>query len=475
MGRPKVLIIENDDATRTQLEWALKDEFALLPAWDATTALALARAEHPALVLLDLGLPPNPTDPEGGLRWLQDFRKDGGQGKVIVCTGYGDRQYAVRAVGYGAYDFLTKPVDLDLLRLVMQRACWIAELEQERRTLPAGIEAEEEEMIGTSEGIRRVFEAIRKVATTDVPVLIIGESGTGKELTAKAIHERSLRKAGPFVTINCGAIPETLLESELFGHERGAFTGAVQQKKGKVEYAHGGTLFLDEVGELPLALQVKLLRFLQDQTLERVGGRQQIQVDARLIAATTMDLKEAIGHGRFRDDLYYRLGVVTIHIPPLRDRGEDILLMAQVFLKWVSEQMRKPILGFTKEAIQAIQAYPWPGNVRELSNKIRRAVVMAEGTYVAPEDLDLPGTEDDQTSAPFCLRDARERMEADLIAQALTFHHGNLSRVAEEAGISRTTLYGLLKKYGLRARRRPGRPSLDRSVQFPVKLRASGE
>ena len=470
MARPKVLLIENDDVTRTQLEWALKDEFSLLPAGDATTAHTIARAEHPALVLLDLGLPPHPNDPEGGLRWLQDFRKEGGTGKVIVCTGYGDRQYAVRAVGYGAYDFLSKPVDLDLLRLVMRRACWIAELEHERRTLAAGTEAEEEEMIGTSEGIRRVFEAIRKVATTDVPVLVIGESGTGKELTAKAIHERSLRKAGPFVTINCGAIPETLLESELFGHERGAFTGAIQQKKGKVEYAQGGTLFLDEVGELPLALQVKVLRFLDDQTLERVGGRQQIQVDARIIAATNMDLKEAIAHGRFREDLYYRLGVVMIHIPPLRERGEDILLMAQLFLKWVSEQMRKQILGFTKEAIQAIQAYPWPGNVRELSNKIRRAVVMAEAPYIAPEDLDLPGTEEDQTQTPFSLKDARGRIEADLIAQALTFHHGNLSRVAEEVGISRTTLYGLLKKYGIRPRRRTGRPGRGRSVQFPENL-----
>src|SRR3990172_7708074 len=420
MARPKVLLIENDDVTRTQLEWAFKDEFILLPAGDATTAHTIARAEHPALVLLDLGLPPHPNDPEGGLRWLQDFRKEGGTGKVIVCTGYGDRQYAVRAVGYGAYDFLSKPVDLDLLRLVMRRACWIAELEHERRTLAAGTEAEEEEMIGTSEGIRRVFEAIRKVATTDVPVLVIGESGTGKELTAKAIHERSLRKSGPFVTINCGAIPETLLESELFGHERGAFTGAVQQKKGKVEYAHGGTLFLDEVGELPIALQVKLLRFLQDKTLERVGGRQQIQVDARIIAATNMDLKEAIAQGKFREDLYYRLGVVAIDIPPLRDRGEDVLLIALVFLKRVTEHMRKRILGFTKEAIRGIQAYAWPGNVRELSNKIRRAVVMAEGPYIAPEDLDLSLPEGEELPGPLSIKAARERLEMDLVVQALT-------------------------------------------------------
>jgi two-component system NtrC family response regulator len=442
--------VENDEATRTQLEWALKEEFALLPAGDGTTAHTLARAEHPALVLLDLGLPPNPSDPEGGLRWLRDFRNEGGRGKVIVCTGYGDRQYAVRAVGHGAYDFFTKPVDLDLLKLVMQRACWIAELEEERRALTAGAEDEEEEMIGTSEGIRRVFEAIRKVATTDVPVLVIGESGTGKELTAKAIHERSLRRGAPFITINCGAIPETLLESELFGHERGAFTGAIQQKKGKVEYAHGGTLFLDEVGELPLALQVKLLRFLHDQTLERVGGRQQIQVDARLIAATNMDLKEAIAQGKFREDLYYRLGVVAIDVPPLRERGEDVLLIALVFLKRVAEHMRKRILGFTKEAIWAIQAYPWPGNVRELSNKIRRAVVMAEGPYIAPEDLDLSLPEGEALPGPLSLKAARERVEMDLVVQALTLHSGNLRRVADELGISRPTLYLLLRKYGIR-------------------------
>src|SRR3990172_2501734 len=464
MPRPKVLVVEDDDLICLHLERAFRDTFDVFTAQDAPTALTCAREHAPTGILLDLGLPPKPSDPEEGLRLLREIRKLGGNPKIVVCTGYGDRKYAVRAVSYGAHDFLVKPVEAAWLKGLMQRACWLADLEQDRRALPPEAEEEIEEMIGTSEVMRRVFATIRKVASAELPVLIIGESGTGKELTAKAIHERSLRKGGPFVTINCGAIPENLLESELFGHERGAFTGATQQKKGRVEYAQGGTLFLDEIGELPLALQVKFLRFLQDQTLERVGGRQQIQVDARIIAATNMDLKEAIAHGRFREDLYYRLGVVMIHIPPLRERGEDILLMAQLFLKWVSEQMRKQILGFTKEAIQAIQAYPWPGNVRELSNKIRRAVVMAEAPYIAPEDLDLPGTEEDQAQAPFSLKDARGRIEADLIAQALTFHHGNLSRVAEEVGISRTTLYGLLKKYGIRPRRRAGRPGRGRSV-----------
>ncbi len=458
MPRLKVLIIGDSGAARTQLEWALKDEFNLLTAADPATALTLAREHNPPVILLDLDLPPHPANPEEGLRVLREIRKHGGNCKVIVYTGYGERQHAIRAISYGAYDFFMKPLDFDALRILVGRACWVAELEQGRLILPPDPEEENEEMIGTSESIRRVFAAIRKVATTDVSVLIVGESGTGKELAAKAIHERGLRKTAPFVPINCGAIPETLLESELFGYEKGAFTGAVHQKKGKVEHAQGGTLFLDEIGDLPLALQVKLLRFLQDQTIERVGGRQQIQVDARIIAATNIDLRRATGDGKFRDDLYYRLGVVTIDIPPLRDRGEDRLLMAQIFLKGVSEQMGKRLLGFTKEAIGAIQAYSWPGNVRELSNKIRRAVVMAEGPYISPEDLDLPLLGGDRPLTPISLKDARQRLEADLIVQALTRHSGNLKRAAKELGISRTTLYLSLKKYGLRGKDHTPKP-----------------
>jgi two-component system NtrC family response regulator len=281
-----------------------------------------------------------------------------------------------------------------------------------------------------------------------MPVLITGESGTGKELTAKAIHERSLRKEGPFVAINCGAIPENLLESELFGHERGAFTGAIQQKKGKVEYAQGGTLFLDEVGELPYGLQVKLLRFLQERKFERVGGRQSIEMDVRIMAATNVNLKQAIEHGSFREDLYYRLAVVHLHLPPLRDRGEDILLMATAFLKHASEQHGKRLQGFTREAIQAIQSHTWPGNVRELSNKIRRAVVMSEKPQITPEDLDLPFSVNGNI-APVSLKETRLKIEADLLAQAVSLHGGNLSRVAEELGISRPTLYRRLRRFGL--------------------------
>jgi two-component system NtrC family response regulator len=441
--------VEDDEATHRQLDLALKEEFDLLIARDPAEALALARDHHPTLILLDLGLPPRPADPEVGLRLLREIRKWQNNARIIVCTDCGERQHAVRAVSDGAYDFFRRPVDLKLLQQLMQRLCWVAELEEDRLTLLPEPEDDIEEMIGTSEKIHRVFAAIRKVATTEVPVLIIGESGTGKELAAKAIHERSCRKEGPFVTINCGAIPETLLESELFGHERGAFTGAVQQKKGKLEYAQGGTIFLDEIGELPLALQVKLLRFLEDHTIERVGGWQRIFVDARIIAATHVDLLEAIAHGKFREDLYYRVGVVTLDLPPLRNRGEDVLLMAIAFLRRATQQSRKRVLGFTKGAIGAIQAYPWPGNVRELSNRIRRAIVMAEGPYVTPEDLDLPTPGGSTSPAALSLKTARQRVEADLILRAALIHQGNLSRVAEELGISRPNLYVLLRKHHL--------------------------
>ncbi len=474
MSRPKVLIIEDDLATCKQLTWALKDEFDVLTASDSPAALSLATQEHPSVILLDLGLPPRPADPEGGFRVLKEIRQGGGTGKVIVLTGHGERSHGVRAISEGAYDFFMKPVDVDLLKLVMQRAAWVWQLEQDMQRLPPDSEDNNEEMIGTSDSIRRIFVAIRKVATTDVPILIMGETGTGKELAAKAIHERSARRRGSFVPINCGAIPETLLESELFGYERGAFTGALQQKKGKVEYAQGGTLFLDEVGELPLSLQVKLLRFLQDQTIERVGGRQKIEVDARIIAATNLDLKKTIEEGTFREDLYYRLGVVTIEMPPLRERGEDVLLMAHVFLKRVSEQMRKRTHGFTKEAMEAIQTYLWPGNVRELSNKIRRAVVMGGGPYITPEDLDVPSPTGNHQVPPTSLRDARQRLEREIIAKALALNDSNLTRVAQELRISRPTLYALLRKYAIRTKNHSEKPASRNRTKCP-EARSNGE
>jgi two-component system NtrC family response regulator len=304
-------------------------------------------------------------------------------------------------------------------------------------------------MVGASPAICAVFDLVRKMANTEMPVLITGETGTGKELTAQAIHERSLRKDGPFVPINCGAIPETLLESELFGHERGAFTGAVQQKKGKLEAAAGGTLFLDEVGDLLPALQVKLLRFLQEGTFERVGGQETLHVDARVLAATNVDLKTAIEKNLFREDLYYRLGVLHIHLPPLRDRGEDTLLMAMVFLKQAAVTYRKTIRGYTSQAVDVLRAYSWPGNVRELSNRVRRAVVMAEGMEITPHDLDLAIEDLQPADSLDSLRTAHRRIEMELLVKAISLHRGNLTRMARDLEVSRSTLYRKLRAYGL--------------------------
>lgn len=306
-----------------------------------------------------------------------------------------------------------------------------------------------DEMVGASPAICAVFDLVRKMANTEMPVLITGETGTGKELTAQAIHERSHRKHGPFVPINCGAIPEALLESELFGHERGAFTGAVQQKKGKLEAAAGGTLFLDEVGDLLPALQVKLLRFLQEGTFERVGGQETLHVDARVLAATNVDLKTAIDRNLFREDLYYRLGVLHIHLPPLRDRGEDTLLMAMVFLKQAAATYRKTIRGYTPQAVDVLRAYSWPGNVRELSNRVRRAVVMAEGMEITPHDLDLAVEELQTVDSLDSLRAAHRRIEMELLVKAISLHRGNLTRMARDLEVSRSTLYRKLRAYGL--------------------------
>jgi len=321
-----------------------------------------------------------------------------------------------------------------------------------------------EEMIGTSSAIRVVFDLVRKVAQTELPVLITGETGTGKELTARAIHDRSQCHTGPFIPINCGAIPEALVESELFGHERGAFTGAVQDKKGKVESADGGTLFLDEVGELLPALQVKLLRFLQEGTFERVGGQRTLKVQARVIAATNVDLKTAIEHNRFREDLYYRLGVMHIHLPPLREREEDLTLMALLFLKRAAKCYDKTIQGYTPEALEAIRAYAWPGNVRELSNKVRRAVVLAESAEITPDDLDLTTDGPPSTDSLDSLRAAHRRIEVELIVKALSLHQGNLTRVARDLEVSRSTLYRKLRAYDLEKLVSPGTAPLSPNV-----------
>jgi two-component system NtrC family response regulator len=408
-----------------------------------------AFTEHrPQVVLLDLGLPPHPGTPEEGLAALSDMIAQNQHAKIIIISGQSEKTNALQAVGAGAYDFLTKPVEVEELKVILRRTFHVAGLERDYRELQAQLQTETfEGLLGTSPQMQRVFTSVRKVATTNAPVLILGESGTGKEMVALAIHRRSSRKEGPFVAINCSAIPETLLESELFGHEKGSFTGAHVQRKGRIEAASGGTLFLDEIGEIPLQLQVKLLRFLQEQRIERVGGRQEIQVDTRVVAATNVELKKAIREEKFREDLYYRLAVVVISLPPLRDREGDVRLLAQEFLRRNALGNGKEGISFSPDAIRAINAHSWPGNVRELENRVKRAVIMAEGRRIAAEDLEL----ESPTAAPLNLnlKEARESAERDVIQRALRKHSGRIAPAAADMGISRPTLYELMEKLGI--------------------------
>ena len=446
--KQRLLIVDDDEDLRTQMKWALAQDYDVLLAEDRESAMAAVGAKRPAVVTLDLGLPPQPAGVEEGFAILDDIVNEHGQTKVIIITGRGEKEHAMRAVEKGAYDFFYKPIQMDELRIVLGRAFHLAKLEREQIALKKRLGGSAfEGMLGTSQKMQGIFSVTRKVATTDAPVLIMGESGTGKELVAAAIHRLSIRQQNPFIVINCGAIPENLLESELFGHEKGAFTGAHIQRKGRFEMADGGTLFLDEIGELPMTLQVKLLRFLQERMVERVGGREQIEVDTRVIAATNRDLKEEMKNGNFREDLYYRLGVVTISIPPLRERGGDVLLMAKAFMERYAEENRKKIKGFTPEAITSIEQYEWPGNVRELENRIKRAVIMTEGRKLTPADLEMApsGTGYEGMS----LKDAREAMEKELVIKALLRNGDNLSKTAVELGISRPTLYDLMEKFGL--------------------------
>jgi two-component system NtrC family response regulator len=400
------------------------------------------------VVLLDLGLPPHASTPDEGLATLSDLLALDGLAKVVIISGQGEKETALQAVGAGAYDFLGKPVEMDELKLLLKRCFHVAHLEREYREMQQRFREDSfEGMLGTSSRMQAVFDTIRKVATTDAPVLLLGESGTGKEMAAQAIHQRSARKDGPFAAINCSAIPETLLESELFGHEKGAFTGAHVQRKGRIENSNGGTLFLDEIGEIPLSLQVKLLRFLQEQRIERVGGRQEIQVDTRVIAATNVDLQKGLADGTLREDLYYRLAVVQIILPPLRDRESDVNMLAQSFLQQFAAQSGKTGLAFRPEAIRAIQQHPWPGNVRELQNRVRRAVIMSEGKRLTVQDLDL--TEPGAAPQGASLKEARETLERKMIQQALKKHSGNITAAAVELGISRPTFYELMEKLGV--------------------------
>ena len=445
---PKLLIVDDDEEIRTQMKWALAKDYEILQAEDRPTAIEAFRSAQPAVVLLDLGLPPHPGNPEEGLAALSDLLALDRSAKIIIITGQGEKEIALRAVGAGAYDFLTKPVEMDEVKFLLKRCFHIAQLEKEFREMQQLLQGDGfEGMLGSSPAVRTVFESIRKVATTDAPVLILGESGTGKEMAARAIHQRSPRKNGPFVAINCSAIPETLLESELFGHEKGSFTGAHAQRKGRIEAAMGGTLFLDEIGEIPLPLQVKLLRFLQEQCIERVGGRQEIQIDARVVAATNADLRKGMAGGTFREDLFYRLSVVQIVLPPLRDRENDIRLLAQFFLQRFAAQINKSGLTFDAEALRALNRHAWPGNIRELENCVKRAVIMAEGKRLTAQDLELAAA--NSAAAFTTLKDARENVEREMVQQALRKNSGKITAAANELGISRPTLYELMEKLGI--------------------------
>jgi two-component system NtrC family response regulator len=427
--KPRLLIIEDDESLRTQMKWALAEPYELFMAGDRSTGLDVVRREQPAVVILDLGLPPKPDGVEEGFLSLSDILMEDSLLKVIVVTGQNEREHALRAIGQGAYDFLSKPVDLDELKIILRRAFHVSQLEHEHRELRKRLREDSfEGMLGTSPQIQRVFTSIRKVATTD-------ESG---------------RRERPFVAINCGAIPETLLESELFGHEKGAFTGAHVLRRGRIEKAQGGTLFLDEIGDLSPALQVKLLRFLQEHRIERLGGRDEIEVDSRVIAASNLDIEEAMREGRFREDLYYRLGVVVISMPPLREREGDIPVLAKVlFDRYIAENNKK-LSGFTSQGHHALEAHSWPGNIRELENRVKRAVIMCEGTKITPEDLELDSSHVKYRGQK--LKEARETLEKDLIQQALTRNKGNISRTATDLGVSRPTLYELMERLGIERR-----------------------
>ena len=443
----RLLIVDDDEAIRTQMKWALADDYEILLAEDRPNALTTFRAERPSLTMLDLGLPPHPNSPEEGMEVLRSVLALDPDAKVVIITGQGEKANALSAVGLGAYDFLCKPVEVEELKILIRRCLRVVGLEREYQELQTGRRPRDfEEMLGSSPQMQAVFSFIRKVAVSTAPVLILGESGTGKEMAALAIHRRSPSKKGPFVPINCNAIPENLLESELFGHEKGAFTGAHMQRKGLIETAAGGTLFLDEIGDLPLPIQVKLLRFLQDQTFQRVGGRQEIKIDTRVVAATNLNLKQAVAEGRFREDLYYRLAVVVLALPPLKERGDDIGLLATEFLQRYSVRNSKSGLVFTPETLRVINRHAWPGNVRELQNRIQRAVIMASGKRVTVADLELEGLEPLPLST---LREAREEVEKELVEQALRRHAGKITAAALELGISRPTFYELMDRLGI--------------------------
>ncbi|MEE8275238.1 MAG: PEP-CTERM-box response regulator transcription factor [Alphaproteobacteria bacterium] len=444
----KLLVIEDDPGLQRQLRWSF-DGYEVLIAGDRDGALELLRREEPPVITLDLGLPPDTDGVSEGLATLEAIRSIAPQSRVIVVTGNEDRENAVRAVSLGAYDFYQKPIDAEVLGLIIDRAHHLYELEEENQRLArAGEDSPLRGVTTACPDMIKLCRTIEKVAPVDVCVLLAGESGTGKELLANALHELGPRGRKRFVAINCAAIPETLLESELFGHEKGAFTGAIKQTRGKVELADGGTLLLDEIGDVPLSLQVKLLRFLQERSIERIGGRKEIPVDVRIVCATNQDLDELIKAGRFREDLYYRISEMVITIPPLRDRENDPALLARSFLHRLNKELGRSVRGFTSDALAALANHSWPGNVRELENRVKRAVIMAEGNRITAQDLELDAP-DEEAPLP-SLKEVRERAEREALQRALAQVDGNVSRAAKLLGVSRPTLYDLMRHHNFK-------------------------
>ncbi|MDF7777029.1 PEP-CTERM-box response regulator transcription factor [Sphingomonas sp. AOB5] len=444
----KLLIVEDDAGLQRQLRWAY-DGHEIFTASTREEAIALVRAEEPPVVTLDLGLPPDPDGTTEGFATLEAILTLRPDTKVIVASGHGARESMLRAIEMGAWDFYQKPIDIDALGLIVARAFHVHALEAENRRLAERIEggAVLGGMLTASPEMLKVTRTIERVAVADVSVMLLGASGTGKELLARGLHEASPRRKGNFIAINCAAIPDTLLESELFGHEKGAFTGAVKTTEGKIELAHGGTLFLDEIGDVPLPLQVKLLRFLQERVIERIGGRKAIPVDTRIVCATHRDIDAMVASGDFREDLYYRLAEIVVKIPSLAERPGDAGLLARHFLKKYTAAMNTGARNFAPDALAAIDAWGWPGNVRELENRVKRAAIMADGKHVTAADLDLESAED--AALPINLKAARETADRKAIRHALARAEGNISGTARLLGISRPTLYDLMKAYDL--------------------------
>ncbi|MCZ6560789.1 MAG: PEP-CTERM-box response regulator transcription factor [Gammaproteobacteria bacterium] len=443
----RLLIVEDDKGLQKQLKWCF-DDYELSFAGDRESAIAQLRRDEPAVVLQDLGLPPDAEGVSEGIAALQEILILSPETKVIVITGNHDTENAVRSVGLGAYDFYRKPVDTDVLKLLVERAFRMWQLEeQNRRLLNARGSMPIDGVIAVSKEMRQVCRMVEKVAPSEVSVLLLGASGTGKELLARAVHELSGRKSQPFVAINCASIPENLLESELFGHEKGAFTGAYKQTLGKVEMASGGTLFLDEIGDMLPALQAKMLRFLQERAIERIGGRKEIPIDVRVVCATNQNLQELIGKGSFREDLYYRIAEVMIELPLLKDRSGDISALAYLMLEQFSVQQGSPRRRFSEDAIQAMEEYSWPGNVRELQNKIKAASVMVDGKLVTAEDLGLTIPASESSGLMLNLKAVRGQAEKDAVRRALAVARGNVAKAAKLLGVTRPTLYSLMNRH----------------------------